>query len=210
MDVDGFVAERGPAVRDAVRLLRATAGRPGRFDCFGLHEWAMVYRCPPEQVRHASWPLRLRPEETDAVVEAHRLRCSHYDAYRFFTPDAAPRNAVTLSPDRRSAHEQPGCLHAAMDLYRWSATLAPAVPSDLTADCFALARAARELDMRASPYDLTELGYEPIPVERHEGKAQYVAGQQAIAAAAAVLRARLLAVLDALPVTVPAGVEPRP
>ena len=26
------------------RLLRATAARPARFNCFGLHEWAMVYR----------------------------------------------------------------------------------------------------------------------------------------------------------------------
>ncbi|PRC53559.1 3-methyladenine DNA glycosylase, partial [Mycobacterium sp. ITM-2017-0098] len=38
-------------------LLRATASRPARFNCFGMHEWAMVYRAP--SVRHSRVPLRL-------------------------------------------------------------------------------------------------------------------------------------------------------
>lgn len=206
LDVESYLAARGSAVREAAGLLRATAGRQGQFDCFGLHEWAMVYRQAAEQLRHAAWPLRLGPTGTDAVVEAHQLRCTHFDAYRFFTPDAAPRNAVPLTRHKQASHEQPACLHAAMDLYRWSATLAPGVPSDLTADCFELARAARELDMRAAPYDLTALGYEPIRIETPEGKAAYVAGQRAIAAAAAPLRARLLTVLDTLLATT----TPRP
>ena len=47
---------------------------------------------------------------------------------------------------------------------RWS-------PSELVADCFALARDIRALDMRASPYDLAALGYEPVRVETPEGRA---------------------------------------
>ncbi len=198
LDVDAFVAARSPALHEAAGILRATATRQPQFGCFGLHEWAMVYRQTPDQVRHAAWPLRLGPAGTDAVVDAHQLRCTHFDAYRFFTPDATPRNAVPLARATQVDHEQPACLHSAMDLYRWSATLAPGVPSDLTADCFELAHAARELDMRASPYDLTALGYAPIRIETLEGKTAYVAGQRAITAAAVPLRARLLAALETL------------
>ena len=177
-------------------LLAATAGRPARLDCFGLHEWAMVYRQTPEEVRHTAWPLRLGSAGTDAVVEAHQLRCSHVDAYRFFTPDAAPRN--TMAPSRATQHalEQPGCLHATMDLYKWAMKLAPYGDSDLLLDCFALARDVRELDMRAAPYDLAALGYPPVRIETVDGKAEYVRLQRAHAERAADLRTRLLADFD--------------
>lgn len=198
VDLQSFLAARAAGLQQAVDVLRATARRPGQFRCFGLHEWAMVYRLSPDQVRHVDWPLRLGAAGTDAVVRSHQLRCSHFDAYRFFTPAAAPRNAVPLSRDCQIEHEQPACLHAAMDLYRWSATFAPAVPSAVMADCFELAAAARTLDMRASPYDLTALGYEPICIETPEGKTDYIAGQRAIAGAALTLRTRLLAVLTPL------------
>lgn len=45
------------------------------------------------------------------------------------------------------------------DLYKWAYKLSPLVPSELVADCFALARKIRTLDVRASPYDLADLGY---------------------------------------------------
>src|SRR5690606_25495401 len=68
-------------VRSQQRLLRtvrtllvATAQRPAQLGCFGLHEWAMVYRLDADEVRHAAWPLRLGSEGTDAVVEQHRIR----------------------------------------------------------------------------------------------------------------------------------------
>jgi hypothetical protein len=64
---------------------------PGFHGCFGLHEWAMVYG-QAEQRRHAAWPLRLGAEGTDAVVRAMPMRCTHYDAFRFFTPGARPLN----------------------------------------------------------------------------------------------------------------------
>src|SRR6476620_6863057 len=97
-------------------LLVLTAERPARFGCFGLHEWAMVYRLDPSDVRHSGWPLRLGASGTDAVVESHQVACSHFDAYRFFTPDAAPRNALRPTRESQPDREQPGCLHAGMDL----------------------------------------------------------------------------------------------
>jgi hypothetical protein len=85
-----------------------------------------------------------------------------------------------------------------MDLYKWAYKLSPAVPSDLVMDCFDLAREIRELDMRASPYDLTELGYTPVPIETPQGKAEYAAAQRGFAARGQALRDRLLAALAGL------------
>jgi hypothetical protein len=198
VDVSGFRERRGAAVDFVRALLTATLHRPGRFGCFGLHEWAMVYRASEEEVRHAGWPLRLGREGTDAVVESHTLACSHFDATRFFTAGAHPRNQLAPTRETQVAHEQPGCLHAGMDTYKWCLKLAPAVPSRLTLDAFLLAREMRELDMRAAPYDLTELGYTPVPVETPEGKAEYVAAQRGLGERAQVLRRRLLGVLDDL------------
>jgi hypothetical protein len=85
-----------------------------------------------------------------------------------------------------------------MDLYKTSFRLSPLVPSELVADCFALAWDIRELDMRASPYDLTELGYEPVRIETTEGKAEYVAAQRRFAERAVPLRTRLIEECDRL------------
>ena len=197
VDVEAFTAARGDTLRFVRELLVRTAGRPARFGCFGLHEWAMVYRLDPKDVRHSGWPLRLGGAGTDAVVEDHQVACSHFDAYRFFTREAAPLNALTPTRDSQTALEQPGCLHAGMDLYgRVGVKLVPAISSELLMDCFELARDIRSLDMRASPYDLRELGYEPVPIETAEGKAAYVAQQRAFAERGQALRERLIAVCN--------------
>lgn len=196
VDAAGFVAARGDTLRFVRDLLEQTASRPGRFGCFGMHEWAMVYRQSPGDVRHADWPLRLGPDGTDAVVESHQIACSHFDAFRFFTPAAVPRNSLSPSRAGQAASEQPGCLHAGMDLYKWAHKLVPAVPSDLVMDCFDLAREIRGLDMRAAPYDLRELGYEPLLIETPEGKAQYAAEQRGFAVRGQALRERLIAACD--------------
>ncbi|CAL9389041.1 hypothetical protein SUDANB95_01214 [Actinosynnema sp. ALI-1.44] len=190
LDVEAFARERRSTIGFTHRLLTATASRAPRLGCFGLHEWAMVYRA--DQVRHEAWPLRLGSRGTDQVVEKHRIQCSHFDAFRFFTPEARPLNAVQPSRERQVELEQPGCLHVSMDLFKWSYKLDPATPSELMADCFDLALRVRELDMRASPYDLAGLGYAPIPVETAEGRAEYVRRQSAFAEAAAPLRAALI------------------
>ena len=191
LDAHAFLADRGDTVRYVHHLLSATAARPAFAGCFGLHEWAMVYR--QDEHRHAL-PLRLGQEGTDAVVEAHRLRCSHFDAFRFFTPDAVPRNATLLTRETQPALEQPGCLHATMDLLKWSLKLGPAVPGDLLLECAELARDVRLLDMQASPYDVSSLGEHAVAIETPEGKAEYVARQRGFAERAAPLRARLVEV----------------
>jgi len=200
LDTAAVLERRGDTVRWVRDLLQATAGRPGYFGCFGLHEWAMVYRLPADDVRHANWLLRLDPDQVAGVVEERGLRCGHADAFRFFTDAARPRNALQPTRADQIALEQPGCLHANMDLYKWAYKLTPLVPSELVADAFALAREIRELDMRASPYDLRPLGLEPVPVETTEGRAAYAAAQRAFTVRAAPLRAALLEVLDRLPV----------
>lgn len=192
VDAETFRVERGSLYRGVVNLLRATLDRPAQFGCFGLHEWAMVYRA--DEVRHAE-PLRLGREGTDAVVEAHDLRCTHFDAFRFFTPEAVPRNRTPLRRDDQPRQEQPGCLHAGMDVYKWVVKLGPLVPGHLLLDAFELARDIRTLDMEASPYDLTAWGYAPVAIETPEGKAAYVARQRALSNRAQALRG---AVLDAV------------
>lgn len=186
-----YLARRRPTVEYVARLMAATASRHAHLACFGLHEWAMVYRADPEQLRH-SVPLRLGRDGTDAVVASMPLRCTHFDAFRFFTDPARARNATQLSRQAQVATEQPGCLHAAMDLYRFAAKLLPLVDSDLLMDAFELAYEARELDMCASPYDLRTFGYEPIPVETAAGRAEYVRQQAALSRRSAAVRASLL------------------
>ncbi|GAB3574736.1 hypothetical protein GCM10027445_36090 [Amycolatopsis endophytica] len=184
--------KRVRTVSALLALLEATASRAPRLNCFGLHEWAMVYRQPPGQVRHDQLSLRLGPSGTDTVVESLELRCGHFDAFRFFTEPARPRNTLQPTRDAQISLEQPGCLHANMDLYRAAYKLDPFVPSELVADCFELAAGIRELDMRASPYDLSGLGYEPVPIETARGRAEYAKAQAGFARRAEPLRARLI------------------
>jgi len=193
-----YVASQAPLLRALHTLLTATASRPPQLGCFGMHEWAMVYRLDPSDVRHASWPLRLGPEATDEVVERHRIACSHFDAFRFFTDEARPLNTLSPGRDDRASFEQPGCLHAGMDLYKHAFRLSPMVPSELVADCFELAHDIRVLDMRASPYDLSDLGYSPVRVETTDGKQEYVAAQRTFAERGRPLRARLIAETERL------------
>jgi hypothetical protein len=194
----GRLARQERRLRDTRNLLAATASRPPAYGCFGLHEWAMVYRQPASDVRHPRWPLRLGSAGTDAVVEAMPLRCTHIDAFRFFTPAAAARNATRPTRETQPRDEQPGCLHAGMDLYRWATSADPFLPGELVADCFAHARDVREVDMRAAPYDLSGLGYPAIPVETPEGRSEYVRLQRRFAERGAVLRRRLVEELDRL------------
>lgn len=193
VDLPDFLAARGDQVRFVRRLQAATAAAPAQFGCFGLHEWAMVYRMSAAELRHAGRPLRLGRAGTDEVVRDNQIRCSHFDAFRFFTDAARPRNLLQPTLQARIGLEQPGCLHASMDLYKWAYRLLPAVPSDLVVDAFELARAIREIDMRASPYDLADLGYPAIPIETPAGKAEYVARQREFAERGGRLRRRLLA-----------------
>lgn len=198
LDHAALAAKRATTIAFVRSLLAATLSRPAFTGCFGLHEWAMVFRLPAGEVRHEDYPLRLSPTETDRVVESHPLRCSHFDAFRFFTPDAVPRNATQPTREGQVMQEQPGCLHAGMDVYKWAHKLTPLVPGDVLLDAFELARDIRVLDMQASPYDLVDLGYAPIKIETPEGKSEYAAAQRAFSVRSNDLRRRLLAALDAV------------
>lgn len=197
-EVEGGVAlnpvelgsDRATAARWILHLLEVTAERPPRYGCFGLHEWAMVYRLP--EVRHPQLPRRMSPDALAAFVESQRLVCSHYDAFRFFTPAARPLNQLQPERINRPDLEQRGCLHANMDLYKWAHKFYPWLGSEVVADAFLLAAAIRELDMQASPYDVTALGFRPIPIETEAGRAEYVRQQAALAEKAQVVRLRLI------------------
>ncbi|MGW6129650.1 3-methyladenine DNA glycosylase [Cellulomonas sp. NPDC055163] len=231
LDIGAFLDERRDTVAFVRTLLARTASRPAHTGCLGLHEWAMVYRQDDERRRH-TLPLRLGRGGTDAVVEQLPLQCTHFDAFRFFTPDAVPRNRAPLSRADQVEHEQPGCLHANMDLltleagmfreaapltrqtqvefeqpgclhanmdlHKWSSKLGPAVPGEVALDCFELATEIRTVDMRASPYDVTTYGLEPIPIETAAGKAEYIRAQRSFATRASVLRQRLVEICEQL------------
>jgi hypothetical protein len=51
---------------------------------------------------------------------------------------------------------------------------------------------AREIDMRASPYDLAAKGFDPIPIETQSGRQLYLELQQALELKSRPLRDRLI------------------
>jgi len=188
--------ERVASVRWLLAMLRGSRERPAFYGCFGLHEWAMVYRSP--EIRHAAWPMRFPAAEIARIVEAQPVRCTHFDAFRFFTPEARPLNRVQPTRETSAQHEQRGCFHANMDLYKWAFKLAPFSPSELMVDAFALAREIREADMRASPYDFSALALAPIPIETSEGRAEYESLQRSFAERATPIRDRLISLCEKL------------
>jgi hypothetical protein len=205
---DPSALEKRDQLESAVKVLVGTQRRPANFGCYGLHEWAMVYRA--HDVRHDGVAkLRLPQKDVDAFVESRPVACSHFDAHRFFAPEAKPLNRIPVAWSTRHEMEQPGCIHANMDLYRWAYTAMPWIGGDLLLDCFELAVELRVLDMQASPYDLRDLGFEPVCIETTEGRSEYQRRQRALSRRAQALRAELIdalrAVLSSRP---PAPVSP--
>jgi len=175
-------------------LLCLTQTRTANFACHGLHEWAMVYQ--GQDIRHReSTPLRLSQDKIDHLVSTRTITCSHFDAYRFFSPGALTLNKLKPTLDGRQDSEQCGCLHTNMDLYKWASKCMPWVGSDLHWQCFQLALKARELDMRASPYDLGSYGYEPVKIETPEGRAEYETHQREISQLSRPLRQSIIDML---------------
>ncbi|ALC05815.1 hypothetical protein CDES_07010 [Corynebacterium deserti GIMN1.010] len=193
VNLASFMSRRGNAVAYIHELLSKTQSNHAQFDCFGLHEWAMVYKSTT--LRH-DLPLRLSPEDTDAVVESHNIKCTHFDAYRFFTEPAIPLNLTVLTREDQPKNDQCGCLHATMDLYKWCAKLGPLVPGELFLDAFELARDTRILDMEASPYDVRGYGFGAVCIETPEGKAEYVTRQRELSERAKPIRQRLVLITE--------------
>lgn len=159
-------------------MLKNTQDRRPSFGCFGMHEWAMVYKA--EKPRHNQLPLRMEPKELAEFVESRPLLCTHFDAFRFFTKPAKPMNKFELTREKTSEMEQGGCIHSNMDLYKWAFKLYPWIGSELILKAFELAYEARMIDMQASPYDLQEYGHEPIKIETESGRKVYKELQEAI------------------------------
>jgi hypothetical protein len=198
LDLSTLPAHRRQLVSWLRDLLRAMQLRPAFFGCHGLHEWAMVYRQTADEVRHNTYPLRFPATELARIVEKSAVCCTHFDAFRFFTGPARPLNKHQPLRTDAVLLEQRGCLHANMDLYKWAFKLAPFTPAELVADCFELARDIREIDMRASPYDLHALGFAAIAIETESGRAEYEQHQRAFATRGEPLRARLIALCERL------------
>ena len=159
-------------------LLEKTSKNKPFFGCFGMHEWAMVYKA--DDVRHDQIPLRLSHDEIAEFVESRPLLCTHFDAYRFFTKPARPLNKHKLSRETFDEMEQPGCLHTNMDLYKWAFKLYPWISSEVLREAFFNAVETRKVDMQASPYDPTEFGLEPIKIETEPGRKEYLERQTEI------------------------------
>ena len=198
VDLPAFTAARGDAAAFTGRLLSRTAARKPTLGCFGMHEWAMAYKSDTNGIRHEYLQLRLGAQGTDELVERSRIRCTHFDAFRFYAPQATALNELTPTRANQPDLEQPGCLHANMDLYKWTYKLVPLLPSELVMDCFELSWRIREMDMRASPYDLQDWGYAPIPVETPAGRGEYAAAQRNFSDESQQLRARILVLLGPL------------
>ena len=127
-----FLNQRAQSLTWILTLQLSLLEREPRFACFGLHEWAMVYRREQSEVRHEQAPLRLSPSEIAEVVEAQELKCTHYDAFRFYVPEARSLNHLMLQREDQMRNEQSGCLHANMDLYKWCYKSTPIVPHRTT------------------------------------------------------------------------------
>ncbi|MDP5050258.1 MAG: 3-methyladenine DNA glycosylase [Candidatus Nanopelagicales bacterium] len=175
-------------------FLATTHSRTLRSGCFGLHEWAMVLGA--NEVRHEKWPLRLSQTQIQATIDEVGLRCTHFDAFRFFTPVAAPLNPLQLTRIDQIEVEQPGCLHANMDLYKHTQRYAPVFGSDLVRQTFQLARDIRSVDMQVAPYDLAELGVLPIQVETQAGRDTFAKLQVEFASRAQQLRLEMISALE--------------
>lgn len=159
-------------------MLKNTQQNRPSFGCFGMHEWAMVYKS--DNPRHNQLPMRMKPDELAEFVESRPLLCTHFDAFRFFTMPAKPMNKFELSREKFHETEQPGCIHSNMDLYKWAFKIYPWISSSLILKAFELAVEARYIDMQASPYDLREQGMEPIEIETDSGRKIYKQKQEMI------------------------------
>lgn len=178
LQIEHFPDERISSLKWILNMLEQSAERKPSFGCFGMHEWAMVYKT--DQPRHDYLSLRMDKKELAEFVDSRPLVCTHFDAFRFFTDEAKPQNKFELNRDRFAQMEQPGCLHTNMDLYKWAFKMFPWISSQTIRQAFELAVETRHVDMKASPYDLRERGLEPIEIETEEGRQEYLERQRAI------------------------------
>ncbi|WDE95626.1 hypothetical protein PQO03_07815 [Lentisphaera profundi] len=196
LDPSRFPLQRLKNFKWISELLKKTSQKTPVFNCYGVHEWCMIYKS--ESKRHEELPLRISSKVLEDFVENTPCQCTHFDAYRFFTEDAAPMIQHPLERANQEQYEQSGCLHANMDLYKWAYKLYPFMSGDLLLRCFKLAIECRYLDMQASPYDLSDFNMIPIAVDTPQGKEKYVSEQHRLKKIADPLRLELAAAYDKL------------
>jgi len=167
--------------------------------CHGLHEWAMQYwppgaDPPPSQQYQSTLPLRVSQQVINTAVERRGISCTHVDALRYFAPAAGPLNhhGASLERSQQLELEQPGCVHAHMDMLKHILRLSPYCDPTLVQRVLHVAIQARTLDVAASPYDSTHYGVSVIPIETMEGRAQYRMEQQELMLKATPVRQDLL------------------
>ncbi len=183
------------------QTLLTTLRKPPFYGCFGYHEWAMLYsgRSQPRPKPHQpQLPLRVSQEIIDTIVETPgNLKCTHYDAWRFFQKESQAWNIYpSLNRLDQSKIEQPGCIHANMDLFKYAYQLYPFISSELLLKSLEIAIMARKIDVRASPYDCSaylseeegEEGRSPICVETSEGRKEYIEYQERLVEKAIPIR----------------------
>ena len=177
-------------------ILLNSMSKPPNLKCFGKHEWAMLYN-PTFTNRTNHQPLlSLRVNQTiiNQVVEDSIIHCTHFDAYRFFQPEAKPLNENNLSRQKQEEYENIACIHYNMDLFKYAYAIYPLCSSELLLNCLELAIYARKVDMLASPYDVQQYipDMNPINIETIEGKKKYIQEQENIMQKARLLREELL------------------
>ena len=79
-------------------LMEATQKRAPITNCFGLHEWAMIYgndtaSPAPSADYQKGLELRIPQSVVDRTVDSSNLRCSHLDALRMFSEKAKDEQA---------------------------------------------------------------------------------------------------------------------
>ena len=143
-------------------------------------EWAMQYHPigeiePPSAKYQQHLPLRVSRQIINDTVERRGISCTHVDALRFFAPAAAPLNhhGATLERVDQLRLEQPGCVHAHMDLLKIILKLQPFCNPLLLQRVLQYALEARKLDVAASPYDASSYGLGVVPVETTKGRSEY-------------------------------------
>lgn len=169
-------------IKNILTLLEMVQNRKPSFSCFGVHEFAMLHSGARHSYYQKNLKLRMTQDQIDRVVERAPIACTHFDATRHFPKSASKRCKVKTSPKQRIENEQAGCVHTNLDLFKHSLRLWPFASSELVADALELAIHARELDMRASPYDLKstpnlelnrKFDFTPVLIETESGRAEF-------------------------------------
>ena len=93
--------------------------------------------------------------------------------------------------------EQPGCLHAGMDVYKWAFKLTRWCRASWWPTASTWRARSGCSTCRPRRTTCASSGYQPVPIETPEGKAAYLERQRAFAERSNALRRRLLTVLDA-------------